>query len=184
MLSPTTLDPASVIATPAPGRACGPCTLCCKVYDVPAVESTAGQWCRHTAQGRGCAIHASRPDHCRAFHCLWMTEAWLGPEWKPDRAKMVLSLDPVSRHMNVQVDPGQPNAWRREPYYTQLKRWAASSLPQKRHVLVHLNKVTTVVLPDRDVNLGVFEPGDRMVARERVTPTGIVIEVEKVPHAA
>jgi hypothetical protein len=86
--------------------------------------------------------------------------------------------------MNVQVDPGQPNAWRREPYYGQLKRWAASSLPQKRHVLVHLNKTTTVVLPDRDVALGVFEPGDRMVARERMTPQGVVIEVEKVRDAA
>ncbi|MGU3362921.1 hypothetical protein ACLBWX_21580 [Methylobacterium sp. M6A4_1b] len=178
------LDPATIVTDPAPGRACGTCTLCCKVYDVPAVESVAGQWCRHTKQGRGCAIHATRPDHCRAFHCLWMTETWLGSEWKPERAKMVLSLDPVSRHMNVQVDPGQPNAWHREPYYGQLKRWATASLAQKRHVLVHLNKTTTVVLPDRDVALGVFEPGDRMVARERMTPQGVVIEVEKVRDAA
>jgi hypothetical protein len=86
--------------------------------------------------------------------------------------------------MNVQVDPGQPNAWRREPYYGQLKRWAVSSLAQKRHVLVHFNKVTTVVLPDRDVNLGVFAPGDRMVARERMTPNGLVVEVEKISAAA
>ena len=178
------LDPAELVSTPAPGRACGACTLCCKVYDVPAVESVAGEWCRHAKPGRGCGIHETRPGHCRAFHCLWMTEAWLGPEWKPERAKMVLSLDPVSRHMNVQVDPGQPNAWRREPYYGQLKRWAVSSLAQGRHVLVHLNKATTVVLPDRDVALGVFEPGDRMVARERMTPQGVVIDVEKVRDAA
>ncbi|MDR7036257.1 MULTISPECIES: hypothetical protein [Methylobacterium] len=177
------LDPATIVAAPAAGRACGTCTLCCKVYDVPAVESVAGQWCRHTRQGRGCAIHETRPDHCRAFHCLWMTEAWLGPEWKPERAKMVLSLDPVSRHMNVQVDPGQPNAWRREPYYGQLKRWAVASLPRKRHVLVHLNKVTTVVLPDRDVPLGEFGPQDRLVIRERPGPGGPAFEVEKVRAA-
>ena len=177
-------DPALFATTPAPGRACGPCTLCCKVYDVPAVESVAGQWCRHTKAGRGCAIHATRPDHCRAFHCLWMTEGWLGPEWKPDRAKMVLSLDPATRFMHVQVDPGQAQAWRREPYYGQLKRWAAASLAQKRHVLVFVNKSATVVLPDRDVPLGVFEPGDRLVARERPTPAGIAIEVEKVRPAA
>ncbi len=85
------LAPETFVAQPAPGRACGACTLCCKVYDVPAVESVAGQWCRHTKAGQGCAIHATRPDHCRAFHCLWMTESWLGPEWKPDRAKMVLT---------------------------------------------------------------------------------------------
>ncbi|GJE55661.1 MULTISPECIES: hypothetical protein [Methylobacterium] len=174
------LDPAAIVATPAPGRACGACTLCCKVYDVPAVESVAGQWCRHTRAGQGCGIHATRPQHCRSFHCLWMTESWLGPEWKPDRAKMVLTLDPVSRSMNVQVDPGQPNVWRREPYYGQLRRWAAASLPLKRHVLVHHNKTTTLVLPDRDVTLGVFAEGDRLVSRERMTAGGMTVDVEKV----
>lgn len=92
---------------------------------------------------------------------------------------MVLSLDPVSRSMNVQVDPGQPNAWRREPYYSQLRKWAAASLPLKRHVLVHVNKATTVVLPDRDVPLGVFNAGDRLVTSERTSPNGPTIDVRK-----
>lgn len=174
------LDPATIVATPAPGRTCGACTLCCKVYDVPDVQSLAGQWCRHARPGKGCGIHEARPGHCRAFHCLWMTESWLGPEWKPDRAKMVLSLDPVTRFLNVQVDPGQANAWRREPYYGQLRKWAAASLPLQRYVLVHLNKTTTVVLPDRDVPLGTFSPGDRLVARERMSPAGLTADVEKI----
>lgn len=178
------LDPSSIVAIPAPGRACGACTLCCKVYDVPAVESSAGQWCRHTKAGRGCGIHATRPDHCRNFHCLWMTEGWLGPEWKPDRAKLVLSLDPVSRSMNVQVDPGQPNAWRREPYHAQLRHWAAASLPLERHVLIHLNKATTVVLPDRDVPLGMFAAGERLIALNRMTAAGLTADVEKVSAIA
>lgn len=173
-------SPESFIAQPAPGRSCGTCTLCCKVYDVPAVDSVAGQWCRHTVSGRGCGIHATRPDHCRAFHCFWMTESWLGPEWKPDRAKMVLTLDPLTRNMNVQVDPGQANAWRREPYYGQLRRWAVASAPKGRHVLVHVNRTTTMVLPDRDVPLGVVAPDERIVTRERMTPQGITFDVEKV----
>jgi hypothetical protein len=177
------LSPELVVAQPAPGRACGTCTLCCKVYDVPAVESIAGQWCRHTVSGRGCAIHATRPDHCRAFHCLWMTEGWLGPEWKPERAKMVLSLDPATRNMNVQVDPGQANAWRREPYYAQLRRWAVASAPKRRHVLVHVNKATTVILPDRDVSLGTVAADERIVTRERMTPQGLTFDVEKVRAA-
>jgi len=173
-------DPVIIDAQPAPGRACGACTLCCKVFDVPDVESVAGKWCRHVKAGRGCGIHETRPRHCRAFHCFWMTESWIGPEWKPDRAKMVLSLDPGTRSMNVQVDPGQANAWRQQPYYAQLKRWAAASLPLKRFVLVHLNKHTTVVLPDRDVALGVFEPGDRLISTERLTPSGLNVEVKRV----
>ena len=177
------LSPETIVAPPAPGRACGPCTLCCKVYDVPTVESVAGRWCRHTQAGRGCAIHATRPAHCRAFHCLWMTQTWLGPEWRPDRAKMVLSLDPLSRNMNVQVDPGQAGAWRRAPYYAQLKRWAAASVPLERHVLVHVDRATTVVLPDRDVSLGVVAGDERIVSRPRMTPQGPSFDVEKVRAA-
>ena len=108
----------------------------------------------------------------------------MGPEWKPDRARMVLSLDPVTRSMNVQVDPGQPKAWRREPYLGQLRRWAAASLPLKRFVLVHLNTTTTVVLPDREVALGTFAAGDRLVMRERMTPAGMTADVEKVSGIA
>lgn len=92
---------------------------------------------------------------------------------------MVLSLDPVTRFMNVQVDPGQAGAWKRAPYHDQLRRWAAASLPLRRYVLVHVNALTTVVLPDRDVPLGTFAPGDRLVARERMGPAGLTADVEK-----
>jgi hypothetical protein len=84
----------------------------------------------------------------------------------------------------VQVDPGQAAAWKREPYYGQLKRWAAAALAERRHVVVFVNKLATVVLPDRDVALGLIEPGDRILARERPTANGVTIEVEKVRAAA
>jgi hypothetical protein len=178
------LDPAPIVSTPAPGRSCGTCTLCCKVFDVPSLEKAAGQWCRHCKPGRGCGIHETRPSHCRSFHCLWMTEGWIGPEWKPERSKMVLTVDAGTRFLLVQVDPGAAAAWKREPYYGQLKRWAAASLQQRRHVVVFLNKSATVILPDRDVVLGVIGPEDRIVARERATANGVTFEVEKVRAAA
>ncbi|HEX8168059.1 MAG TPA: hypothetical protein VF601_20000 [Beijerinckiaceae bacterium] len=178
------LDPQQFASQPAPGKDCGTCTLCCKVFDVPSLNKPMGQWCRHCLPGKGCGIHATRPEHCRAFHCLWMTAPWLGPEWKPERSKMVLTVDPATRFLLVQVDPGNAAAWRREPYYGQLKQWAAASLREKRHVVVFLNKSATVVLPDRDVALGVIEPGDRIVARERATASGTTVEVEKVRAAA
>jgi hypothetical protein len=178
------LDPAAFASEPAAGRACGSCTLCCKVYDVPSLEKPAGSWCRHCKTGRGCGIHETRPQHCRSFHCLWMLAPWLGPEWKPDRAKMVLTVDPVTRFLLVQVDPGQPGAWRREPYYGQLRRWASAALAEGRQVVVFVNKNATVVLPDRDVPIGLMEPGDRIVLRQRPTVSGVQLEVEKVPAAA
>jgi hypothetical protein len=178
------LNPAQFASQPAPGRTCGACTLCCKVFDVPSLAKPMGQWCRHCKPGRGCGIHETRPEHCRSFHCLWMTQEWVGSEWKPDRAKMVLTIDPVTRFLLVQLDPGQASAWKREPYYGQLKRWSAAALAERRHVVVFLNQNATVVLPDRDVPLGVIEPGDRIVTRERPTPNGVTIEVEKVKAAA
>lgn len=178
------LDPTEFVSQPAPGRACGACTLCCKLFDVPALDKPAGQWCKHCRPGRGCGIHATRPDHCRAFHCLWMTQGWLGPEWKPDRSKMVLTIDPENKFLLVQVDPGNAAAWKQEPYRTHLRQWAAAWLKLKRHVVVFVNGNATVVLPDRDVPLGTIGPGDRIVARQRETATGMTIEVEKVRAAA
>ena len=174
------LDPALYVSEPAPGRSCGSCTLCCKVYDVPALAKPAGSWCRHCKPGRGCGIHETRPDHCRSFHCLWMTQTWLGPEWKPEKAKMVLSVDPVTSFLFVQVDPGAANAWRTEPYYRNLKQWAAGGAAARRHVVVFHNKSATVVLPDRDVPVGPLGPGDRLVTRERQTADGPTLEIEKV----
>jgi hypothetical protein len=153
-------------AMPASGRSCGTCALCCKVYDVPSVPKLMGKWCQHCTPGRGCGIHETRPDHCRAFHCLWMTENWLGDEWKPEKSKMVLTFDPQTHFLFVQLDPGHPAAWRQEPYLTQLKRWSAAALQQNRHVIIFLNRHATILLPDRDVTLGVMGPEQSIVVRK------------------
>ena len=108
-----------------------------------------------------------------AFHCLWMTETWLGPEWKPDRAQMVLTLDPVTP-LHERPGRSRPAAGLAQGALPrQLRRWAAASLPLERYVLVHVNGSTTVVLPDRDVALGRFDKNDRLVMRERMTPAGL-----------
>jgi hypothetical protein len=177
-------DPATFVSEPAPGRSCGPCTLCCKVFDVPSLEKPAGQWCRHCSPGRGCAIHDTRPQHCRSFHCMWMTASWLGPEWKPDKAKFVLTTDPATRNLLVQVDPGQPKAWQAAPYYQQLKRWAQAALAEHKHVIVFNGKAATVVLPDKDVALGVIGPDERIAVQRRETLHGLLVDVRKVKATA
>jgi len=175
------IDPARMANQPAPGRDCGSCTLCCKVYDVPAVESVAGTWCKHCLPGRGCGIHATRPDHCRAFFCLWMTQGFLGPEWKPDKARFVLTMDPTTNWLFVQLDPGAPQAWRKEPYLTQLRRWASAG---NRPVIVFLNKSATAVLPTHDVQIGTIAPDERLVLREELAGGRPRMTVAKVRAAA
>lgn len=157
------------VQTPVPGRACGSCNLCCKVYDGPYPGKAAGQWCRHCTPGRaeGCAVYDARPQGCRDFHCLWMTAPWLGDEWKPERSRMVATFDPAAKALLVQVDPGAANAWRREPYLGQLRAWAKAGWRERRHVVVFVNRHATVVTPDREEAIGTLEPGDRIVVRER-----------------
>jgi len=37
------------LGTPIPDRACGNCTLCCKVNGVPELEKPVDEWCKHCA---------------------------------------------------------------------------------------------------------------------------------------
>ena len=160
-------DPAILANAPVAGRECGTCTLCCKVFDVPVLEKPAGQWCAHCKPGHGCTIHLTRPDQCRDYQCFWLLAPFLDPEWKPDKARFVLTVDAASQFLLVQLDPGQPLAWKKQPYYGQLKQWATAGLGNGRQVLVFLNKAATVVLPNKDVDLGVIAPGERVVVTSR-----------------
>ena len=100
---------------PVPGRECGTCSMCCKVYNIAEINKPAGKWCSHCKPGKGCVIHDARPRQCADFNCLWRTEEQLPPHWKPDQAKMVVATHPVSGYVMVQVDQSAPSAWRQAP---------------------------------------------------------------------
>lgn len=146
-----------------PTRSCGSCTLCCKLFPVPELNKPSGRWCQHIAQGKGCGIHATRPQVCRAFFCQWIYNEELGPEWKPETSRFVLSIYPGSNSLVVTADPGNPRAWAREPYISGLRRFAAAALAQGDSVLVFNGDRGSAILPDREVELGVIRPGDRIV---------------------
>ena len=148
-----------------PGRACGTCAMCCKVFAIPEVEKGSQQWCRHVVQGRGCGIHATRPTVCRQFFCHWLRNPHLGPEWKPDRAKFLLYTEMGGKRLVVAPDAGSPHAWRKEPFYVQFKRWAVAAAASSNQILVFNGKRATAILPDRDVDLGVVEVGDDVITR-------------------
>ena len=79
------------------GRACGTCTLCCKVIAVVDFDKPPGVWCPHCVRGKGCGIYETRPTDCRTFFCEWMLTTSLGPEWKPERSKFALVMGEVPR---------------------------------------------------------------------------------------
>jgi Fe-S-cluster containining protein len=148
--------------TLVPGRSCGTCSLCCKVGPVPELDKPAGQWCPHCVPGSGCAVHPDRPRSCRQFFCAWLFDPNLGPEWKPEVCRFVLSAEPDHQALTVMVDPGMPLAWKREPYYARLKQFSEAAFRQDRKVLVNLKGAITVVLPDREVPIGALAPGDEI----------------------
>lgn len=173
-MSPASLSPQK---TTVSGRSCGTCTLCCKVYTVPAIDKAAGRWCQHCTPGRGCGIYETRPEQCRDFFCLWMTEGAIPAEWKAERAKMVLSTFPENGFIYVQVDPGAPQSWKKQPYYRQLHQWAADNLGKGIHVLVFVNDMATLIMPDQDIRLGSMKPTDGFSVRGTMGPTGVQYEV-------
>jgi hypothetical protein len=112
-----------------------------------------------------------------------MLEVGLGPEWKPERAKFALVKTDGGRRLTALVDPGFPSTWRRAPYYENLKHWAvqaASRLPELYLVDVLIGTRSIVVLPDRDVELGVLGADEAIHLECKRTSNGPMIEVSKV----
>jgi hypothetical protein len=170
-----------------PGRSCGTCSMCCKVVRIPAVDNAAGSWCRHARPGSGCGIYDKRPFLCRAAYCEWMVTAGMGPDWKPDVARFVLFRSQEGKRLSVHVDPGLPNAWRRSPYYENIKRWAVEAawkMPNPHMVDIVVREHSTVILPDGEVEIGALAPDEQVRIERTFTATGVKVEVQKVKRAA
>lgn len=151
-------------------RQCGDCSLCCKVLGIPELEKPKDLWCANFATGTGCRIYLDRPPSCRDFVCRWLTDAAMGPEWKPSVCKMVIDSRP--NLFVVHVDPAVSRPWIAQPYIGVLRRLSAQGLARNIVVMVIERRRTIVILPDREVDLGVIAPQAR-IAMERVnTPRG------------
>jgi Fe-S-cluster containining protein len=157
-----------------PGRACGTCTLCCKVIAVTDFNKLPGVWCPHCIRGKGCGIYETRPTDCRTFFCEWMLEKGLGPEWKPERAKFALVMG-EGGHLTAFVDPGFPAAWRNAPYIEAFRKLAA-----ERAITIRTGTKVIVVLPDREIDLGHVGPDESV--RFEPGPDGRIV-ARKVPRA-
>lgn len=135
------------------GRSCGSCTLCCKVYPVPVLEKPRNVWCKECKPGSGCGIWQKRPEFCRTFHCQWMFDASLGPEWKPDVAKFVMNIQ-EGKTLAIAVDPGHRHAWKREPYYSKLKEIALKLFAQGIMIVVGDGIHKILITPDDHIIIG------------------------------
>lgn len=167
-------------------RQCGGCTMCCKVLAIEELAKPTNVWCPHCSPGRGCKIYERRPMECRTFSCGWLIDGTIPEEWKPDRSKLVFFPVHETRNVLVHVDPGAPDAWRREPYYSRLRQKAAENLRAGASVVVVVSGKATVILPNEDLYLGVIDADDEIVlsVSEHSGPNGTRLEAKIVKSAA
>ncbi|MBR0869257.1 hypothetical protein JQ633_02720 [Bradyrhizobium tropiciagri] len=145
----------------ASGRRCGDCTLCCKVMAIEELAKPANAWCRHCKPGRGCVIYDDRPAECRSFSCVWLINQLLEDHWRPNKSKLVLTTSEDG--IEVRCDPGVPDAWRREPFRSELQQWAISGETVDTTVVVIVGRRMTLVTGEREFDLGIVGPDERIV---------------------
>jgi hypothetical protein len=162
-------------------RTCGTCSLCCKLLGIGEIDKAPGVWCSKCDPPNGCTIYDSRPAECREFSCIWLETPTLGEEWKPTRSKMVLYWIDNGDRLIVHVNPGSPDAWRKQPYYDQIKSWARRGIRTGPKVVIRIDSRLIAVLPDRDVDLGRAAKGDGIYIGEVMTAKGPRFIARRIP---
>jgi hypothetical protein len=92
-------------------RACGDCTLCCKIPRIPVLKKPSNVWCKFCSDN-GCSIHAtSKPQVCKDFTCWWLT-GLMPEEMRPDKVHLYVSGNAGDEVIKILVDTDYPNAWK------------------------------------------------------------------------
>jgi hypothetical protein len=146
-----------------PGRTCGSCMLCCTVMLVEELNKPSGITCSYAVAGSGCTIRDHRPRSCRRFFCGWRLDPNIDALWKPNISGFVLTISLRYAALLLMVDPATPFAWKMQPYHSRLKDWAARAFQEDKRIVAMVSGEATVILPDRDVPIGVLGPDDEIV---------------------
>lgn len=159
-------------AQPAPPRQCGDCAMCCKLPQITDLQKPANTWCTHCTSHKSCGNYDHRPQMCRDFFCLFITTDALGEEWRPSHARFLLTMKETNldRHqLVVMVDPAYPDAWRKEPYFSNLKRWSAEF-----YVILTIGDHWRALFPEHEVDLGLVGTQDVLEYIDEVTGRGLM----------
>lgn len=163
-----------------PGRSCDGCTMCCKLLDIDVLDKPRGKWCPDCDQKKGCKIYDDRPAPCRSFYCGYMRIAHLDERWKPSSAKFLINYEAAANRIAIHADGSRPGAWRTEPFYATIKGWARHNAASGGTVVVWTGDNVTVVMPDREKNLGIARADQFILPVHRQTPRGLELDYELV----
>jgi hypothetical protein len=121
---------------PIVDRGCAGCTLCCSLLGVAELDKPPLVACTHCTVADGCRIYSQRPTECRQFHCGYLLHPALDKRWHPSRARLIVAFDEYPYAVAVHVDPASPDAWRQEPYFSQIQRWSWAAARARRQVVI------------------------------------------------
>jgi hypothetical protein len=155
---------------PAHLKVCGDCTLCCTVFELEDFEKKAGQDCHHSradqqSLGGSCSIWGLHPQTCQTFKCLWLKHDDLDGLWRPDASGFVMTSEGSTVY--IDVDPVRPDAFLREPYYSQFKQWA-EVMPKgegpntEGRIIVRHQDRLCVITPDEDLHIRAPKRNERL----------------------
>lgn len=162
-------------------RQCGDCTLCCKVMAIEELAKRANIWCPHCDPRHGCLVYAGRPAECRSFDCLWLIDDRFGQHWKPNKSKLVLT---TSRDgIEIRCDQGFPDAWRKEPFRSEIRTLAESGDKHDIAILIIVGERMTLVTAEREFDLGIVRQDQRIV-RELKGGRVVNVRVIETPDSA
>lgn len=162
------------------GRGCGSCTLCCRVLAIDELGKPEGVLCRHCSSGNGCTIYAARPESCRGFYCGYLALPFVAQHWFPADCGMVVFPLAEDKRLAVHVDPATPEAWKAEPFHSDLHKWAVVAEKMGLQVHVTIGRRIIAILPHADVDLGEFGEGDSVVYEDEVVDGRRLLRARKV----
>ena len=102
-----------------------------------------------------------------------MVSPGLGPEWKPERSKVIVQLHALNETFwfNAYVDESYPSAWKRPEIYKKLKEIAcgnaATGNQMKVVVRVQIGRRQIVILPDQDIDVGTVAADEELTVTAR-----------------
>ena len=131
-----------------PGRNCSGCSLCCTLLRIEELDKPPMVACANCEAGGGCRIYQDRPTECRQFYCGYLLDAKLDERWKPSRSNLLVAFEEYPYAVAIHVDPAFPDAWRAEPFYSQIRCWAAVAARTQAQVVVWQGDSKIIVPPE------------------------------------
>jgi hypothetical protein len=85
---------------------------------------------------------------------------------------MVVYMEGEGQRLAIHVDPSFPLKWREEPYFSRIKNWSVFAVDHDAQVIIFVKNRVTVVLPNKEIELGEAEPDDHIMVGELNVPFG------------